>query len=128
MEIIQTVGTKKYEEKEEEIGAESFWERTSRLRREHTEEMQTSYETLYAKIAANALPGLKGSVKQIAWAEKIRATATALIRRMYRPYDQLPDRLVEKVDEKKLVQMRTDANHLMQVDATWWISNRSRWT
>ena len=123
--ISQTTGTKKYEE--QESGSESVTERMARQRDEHTASMKAAYEKLYAKIATSALPALKGSPKQITWAESIRTTAAARIRRMYRAYDQLPDRAVEKVSEKDLEEMRKHATHLVQTDASWWISNRSRW-
>src|SRR6185312_16196129 len=125
MEIGQSVtGTKKYEEKEE--SGESAWERMQRLGQEHTEQMKSAYESLYATIATNPLPALQGSPKQIAWAESIRTTAAARIRRMYRAYDQIPNRAVEKVTEKDLEEMRKHVNHLAQTSASWWISNRSR--
>ncbi len=128
MEIGQSVtGTKKYEEEEKEPGSESISQKADRLGREHTQKMKAAYETLYAQIASASLPALKGSPKQIAWAETIRTTAVTVIQRNYRPYDKIPDRAVEKVSEQKLAQMRGRVSELAQVDASWWITNRARW-
>lgn len=122
MEMKQTVGTKKYEE---ETVSESFAERMDRARDEYTATRKASYEALYTKITCDALPALKGSEKQIAWAEKIRTTAQAVIMRNYRPYSQISE--VEKVDDRKIAQMRGRVSDLAQMDASWWINNRSRW-
>lgn len=93
-----------------------------RERDEHTAKTLGEYNGLLDLISSNNLPTLKGSEKQVKWAESIRATAQMMMQRVYRP-----GRNIMHITDKNLSEMRSMATQLQQKDAQWWIQNRSRW-
>ena len=93
-----------------------------RERDERTAKTLGEYNSLLNQISSSELPALKGSEKQIKWAESIRATAQTMMQRVYRA-----GRNIMHITDKDLSEMRSMAAQLQQKEAQWWIQNRARW-